>query len=275
MSSTQSARADFEPGPEPRLLQTHDILCVRASNPGPYTLSGTNSWLAGRSPTWLIDPGPLQSEHVWRLGEAIEARGGLGGIALTHDHRDHTQALAAVRAQHPAPVAAGSGEADVRLSDGMRFGPLQAVATPGHAPDHFALVGFDACFSGDAVLGEGSVFVAPYPSALVGYLDALRRLRERGDFSVICPGHGPVVWDPLAKLDEYVSHREERERRLLAALGEGLRSTQELLDAAWSDVPAQLRAGAQATLAAHLDKLASEGALPAGVARPAHTLGDA
>jgi glyoxylase-like metal-dependent hydrolase (beta-lactamase superfamily II) len=273
VSTTRPVGADFEPGPEPRLLETHDILCVRAANPGPYTLSGTNSWLVGRSPTWLIDPGPLQREHVARLSRAIEARGGLGGVALTHDHRDHSDAVQAVRAEHPAPLAAGRGEADVLLADGVRFGPLQAVASPGHAPDHFALVGSDACFTGDAVLGEGSVFISPHPGAMASYLEALRRLRERGDFSVICPGHGPVVWDPRAKLDEYVHHREERERSLRAALGAGLRSTQELLDAAWSDVPAALRAGAQATLAAHLDKLESEGALPEGVERPAHTLG--
>jgi glyoxylase-like metal-dependent hydrolase (beta-lactamase superfamily II) len=269
VSTTQSARAESEPGPEPRLLASHDILCVRADNPGPYTLTGTNSWLAGRSPTWLVDPGPPQREHVQRLSTAIEQRGRLGGIVLTHGHGDHSGALQALRAEHPAQLAAASGEPDVRLVDGTRFGPLQAVATPGHAPDHFALVGFRACFSGDAVLGEGSVFIAPDASAMTSYLQALRRLRERDDFDVICPGHGPVVWDPRAKLDEYLHHREERERRLLAALRDGLRSTQELLDAAWSDVPPELRGGAQATLAAHLDKLASEGELPAGVERPA------
>jgi glyoxylase-like metal-dependent hydrolase (beta-lactamase superfamily II) len=273
VSTTQTARADFDPVPEPRLLESHDILCVRADNPGPYTLAGTNSWLAGRSPTWLIDPGPLQREHVQRLSSAIAARGGLGGIVLTHDHGDHSQALEAVRAEHPAPLAAARGEADMRLQDGTRFGPLEAVATPGHAPDHFALVGLRACFTGDAVLGEGSVFISPHPSAMASYLRALANLRERSDFDVICPGHGPVVWDPRAKLEEYTRHREERERRLLAALGEGLRSTQELLDAAWSEVPARLRAGAQATLAAHLDKLQAEGALPAGVERPTAVMG--
>jgi glyoxylase-like metal-dependent hydrolase (beta-lactamase superfamily II) len=272
VSTTQPARSEFDEGPESRLLHSHDILCLCASNPGPYTLSGTNSWLAGRSPTWLVDPGPLQREHVRRLSEAIEDRGGLGGIALTHDHGDHSEAVAAVRAEHPAPLAAGRGEADVVLTDGTRFGPLQAVATPGHAPDHFAFVGMDACFSGDAVLGQGSVFIAPYPSAMASYLDALRQLRKRADFSVICPGHGPVVWEPQAKLDEYIHHREERERRLVAALHDGLRGTHELLDAAWSDVPPQLRGGAQATLAAHLDKLEAEGALPAGVERPASPL---
>ncbi len=96
------------------------------------------------------------------------------------------------------------------------------------------------CFTGDAVLGEGSVFVAPDPGALAGYLDGLRRLRER-DLDVLCPGHGPPIWEPEAKLEQYIAHRLERERLLLAALAAGRRTTAELLDAAWADVPAELR----------------------------------
>ena len=126
------------------------------------------------------------------------------------------------------------------------------------------------CFTGDAVLGEGSVFIAPDPGALAGYLDGLRGLRER-DLDVLCPGHGPPIWDPRAKLDEYIDHRLERERLLLAALAAGRRSTAELLDAAWSDVPAELRPVAAVSLRAHLDKLEDEasaargcGAVPAG-----------
>jgi glyoxylase-like metal-dependent hydrolase (beta-lactamase superfamily II) len=163
-------------------------------------------------------------------------------------------------------LAAGRGPADVELSDGDRFGPFEALYTPGHAPDHFALIVDDVCFSGDAVLGEGSVFVAPDPGALVGYLDALARLRER-DLEVICPGHGPPIWTPRERLTEYIEHRLDRERRLLAAIAEGRRSTEELLDAAWSDVPEQLRPLAAVTLAAHLDKLAEEGLLPLPFAR--------
>ncbi len=83
------------------------------------------------------------------------------------------------------------------------------------------------------------------------------------------PGTGPVVEDPAAKLDEYVAHRRERERRLLEALGAGARSVSELLDGAWSEVPEILRPAATVTLAAHLDKLDDEGRLPAGVERPA------
>jgi glyoxylase-like metal-dependent hydrolase (beta-lactamase superfamily II) len=132
---------------------------------------------------------------------------------------------------------------------------------PGHAPDHFALIYDRACFTGDAVLGEGSVFIAPDRGALAAYLAGLRRLRER-DLDVLCPGHGSPIWEPRAKLDQYIDHRLERERLLIVALAEGRRSIEELLDAAWSDVPAELRPVAAVSLRAHLDKLADEHRLP-------------
>jgi glyoxylase-like metal-dependent hydrolase (beta-lactamase superfamily II) len=255
-------------GHEPQLLRSRDILCVRAPNPGPFTLSGTNTWLVGRAPTWIVDPGPLIDAHLALLESAIEARGGLGGIALTHDHRDHSEAAQTLRAAHHVPLAGARGGVDVQLAEGARFGRFAAVSTPGHAPDHFALLSAGACFSGDAVLGQGSVFIWPDPGAMSGYLRALARLRARGDLEVICPGHGPVVWDANAKLDEYLAHRAERERRLIEALGEGQRSVAELLDRVWAEVPEVLRPAARVTLAAHLDKLEEEGALPPGVERP-------
>jgi glyoxylase-like metal-dependent hydrolase (beta-lactamase superfamily II) len=261
-ATLQKARHEID------LLPGHDILGVTAPNPGPLTLAGTNTWLVGRSPTFLIDPGPLIDEHLERLFVAIEARGGLGGVALTHDHRDHREALETLLARHPAPLAAGRGEVDVTLAEDVRFGPLQAVFTPGHAPDHFALLADGACFTGDAVLGDGSVFISPHPGAMSGYLLALTRLRLREDFEVLCPGHGPLVWDARAKLDRYIDHRLDRENRLIMALGEGRRTVQELLDAVWSEVPDVLRGAATATLAAHLDKLDDDALLPEGVERP-------
>jgi len=244
------------------------VVGIRAANPGPLTLSGTNSWIAGRDPAWLIDPGPALPEHLAELDQEIGLRGGLGGIALTHDHADHAEAVPLVRERHSgAAVAAARGQVEVQLADGDSFGPPTALAVPGHAPDHLVYLWDDLAFTGDAVLGEGSVFIAPDPGALRGYLNGLSTLRLR-PLALILPGHGPIVDEPMAKLDHYISHRLDRERRLIDALAGGKRSVREPLDDAWSEVPPALRPPAALTLAAHLDKLEDEGRLPAGVERP-------
>jgi glyoxylase-like metal-dependent hydrolase (beta-lactamase superfamily II) len=140
-------------------------------------------------------------------------------------------------------------------------GPFTALATPGHSPDSVCLLLGGACFTGDTVLGTGSVFIAPGEGSLSAYLDSLRRLREL-DLEVLCPGHGPYVWDPHRKLDEYIDHRLDRERRLVAALEAGLRDRDDLLDEVWADAPGELRPAAALTLEAHLEKLREEGRLP-------------
>lgn len=258
--SEEKSRAD--------LLEHYGVLLVRAPNPGPLTLSGTNSWVVGRNPAWVVDPGPLLDEHLEALYEAIDERGGLGGAVLTHDHRDHSEAAQTIASRYGVPLAAGRGDVDVALTEGVRFGPFTAVATPGHAADHYALIADGACFTGDAVLGTGSVFISPYRGAMAGYLHGLTRLRLREDFNVLCPGHGPPVWDARGRLEQYAAHRIDRENHLITALGEGRLTVKELLDAVWWDVPAQLRPAAEATLAAHLDKLEEDQALPLGVERP-------
>jgi glyoxylase-like metal-dependent hydrolase (beta-lactamase superfamily II) len=234
-------------------LPGHDVVGIRADNPGPLTLSGTNSWIVGRDPAWLIDPGPALDDHLRALGAELTARGGLGGIALTHSHWDHAQAAPAMRERFGDAI--------------LGAGPLETLALPGHAPDHVVYLYEDIAFSGDAVLGEGSVFIAADPGAMAGYLEGLAHLRARQP-ALIAPGHGPLVSDPDAKLAEYIAHRTEREQRLIGALAAGGRSVDELLDAAWTEVPEPLRPAAAITLAAHLDKLESEGRLPQGVERP-------
>lgn len=247
-------------------LAAHDVALVRAANPGPFTLSGTNTWVVGRDPAWVVDPGPVVAGHVDEVLAEGERRGGVGGVALTHDHADHGEAVADLRerAGNPPLGAARAPTGATPLGDGDRFGPFAVVATPGHAPDHLAFVAGPVCFTGDAVLGEGSVFIAPDPGALRGYLAGLERLRAL-PLELLCPGHGPPVLQPAAKLGEYVEHRLDRERRLLAALQRGLRTEDELLDAAWDDAPSTLRGAAAVTLRAHLDKLREEGRLPPGV----------
>ena len=227
-------------------LADHGIVLVRADNPSPLTLTGTNTWIVDH---WVVDPGPAIDAH---LDAVVAAAGEVEGVALTHDHEDHVEGLPGLlsRVGDVPVVSARQGAAD-----GQTFGPLRVVALPGHSDDHLAFVAGRAAFVGDAVLGEGSVFVS---GDLAGYLDGLRRLRAL-DLAVLCPGHGEPIWDVAGKLDGYVEHRLDRERRLVEALDRGLRTEDELLDAAWSDAPASLRPFAAMSLRAHLEKLREEG----------------
>jgi glyoxylase-like metal-dependent hydrolase (beta-lactamase superfamily II) len=245
-------------------LPGHDAVGIRADNPGPLTLSGTNTWIYGREPAWLIDPGPALPEHIDAISAEIDERGGLGAVLLTHDHPDHAEAVPEIVMRFsPVPLAAARGPVTTMLEDGERYGPFEVVASPGHAPDHLAFVVGDLAFTGDAVLGEGSVFVA---GQMAEYLGALRLLHARR-LTVIAPAHGPVVLDPRAKLSEYIDHRLAREAALVSALAEGKRTIHDLLDAAWADAPEVLRPAAAVTLEAHLQKLDGEGRLPEGVQR--------
>ena len=121
------------------------------------------------------------------------------------------------------------------------------------------------CFSGDTLLGEGSVFVPSGGGGLAGYLAALEQLR-RLELEVICPGHGPIVWEPRERITQYIEHRLEREQKVLDAIAAGATTDDEILERAWDDAPIDtvpvLRVAASATLQAHLEKLREEGRLP-------------
>ena len=230
------------------------VVRVRADNPSALTLEGTNTYLVEG---WVIDPGPPDDDsHVAAVFEA--AGGRLEGIAITHAHSDHDGAAAALAER-------AGGVPVVRASEGDAAGPLRAIATPGHSRDHVAYLYDDrVAFTGDAVAGRGSVFIAADGGGLGPYLDGLRRLRDL-ELEALLPGHGPVVNDARAKLDEYIEHRLDRERKLLHALDSGLRDRDDLLDTAWDDVDwslsPHLRWAAGQTLDAHLEKLRAEGRL--------------
>lgn len=224
---------------------------MRADNPSPLTLDGTNTYVADG---WVVDPGPDDDAHLRAVLDA--AGGAIEGIVLTHIHLDHSAGAAALaRMVGGVPVLHPGG------GDGS--GPFDVVPSPGHSPDSVCLVRERVCFTGDTVLGEGSVFIPGDGGGLAGYLAALERLRQM-DLEAICPGHGPVVWEPAERVAHYIDHRLERERRVIDAIKAGARTDDEILDAAWSDAPLDLpmiRAAAAATLQAHLDKLRDEGRL--------------
>jgi glyoxylase-like metal-dependent hydrolase (beta-lactamase superfamily II) len=228
-----------------------DVERLTAPNPGPMTLEGTNTYVVGRDPAVVIDPGPDDARHVEAVRRAAAARGGVGAVLLTHDDADH---LAGVELLGVEPARPAEGEAVAGLT---------AIATPGHAAEHLCFLLGDACFCGDLILGEGSTIVGPrrMGGSLADYMESLRKL-QRLELGVLYPGHGPEVHDPQAKIAEYIAHRQDREDRLAAALDRGERSREALLAEVWDDVPEQLRPAAAIAMEAQLEKLDDEGRMP-------------
>lgn len=267
-----------------------EVVRIRAPNPGPMTLSGTNTYVVGSQPAWVIDPGPADPGHIAEVRDVAEARGGIGGVVLTHSHLDHNEGVAMLGAGLACGHAEGFDDVAAMLgrqveppravvgAEGEVVGPFRAFATPGHATDHAVFLletgsrhaeapdatASPVVFCGDLVLGEGSTIVPPHAGggSLADYMRSLELLVGLGA-ALICPGHGPWITDPAAKVAEYAAHRRERERLLVAALDAGRRSSDELLDAAWSDVPEPMRPAAALALRAHLEKLEEESRLPA------------
>jgi glyoxylase-like metal-dependent hydrolase (beta-lactamase superfamily II) len=214
------------------------------------TLEGTNTYLYGADPCTVIDPGDEDPGHLEAVRAAAGERGGIGLVLLTHSHRDHSEG------------AGGLGAEVVLPGGGETHAGLRVLATPGHAADHVCFLTDDGvCFSGDLVLGLGSTIVPPGGGSLAAYMDSLALLVAE-PIELICPGHGPWITDPAAKLAEYVEHRQMRERRLLAALERGERSRASLLAEAWDDIPVELAPMAAMAMEAHLEKLEAEGRLP-------------
>jgi glyoxylase-like metal-dependent hydrolase (beta-lactamase superfamily II) len=240
------------------------------------TLEGTNTYVVGSNPAYVIDPGPAEESHLDAVRAAAEDRGGIAGVLLTHSHADHSAAVPMLGAPllfgkvGAGDEASGEPRAERRsagselAAEPGRVGPFEALPTPGHATDHVCFVLGQVGFCGDLVLGHGSSFVPPDGGSLAAYLDSLERMRA-ADLELLCPGHGPYIEDPEAKLDEYLEHRLMRERRLLAELERGERSRVRLLDRVWEDVPNELRPAAAVVMQAHLEKLEAEGRLPKGV----------
>jgi len=238
------------------------IVRVLAPNPGPFTLEGTNTWIVGRDPAVVIDPGPDDEGHLQAV--AKEA-GAVGAILVTHGHPDHAPGTPRLSELTGAGVHAfRPAEGTERLRDmqivAIGEANLRVLHTPGHTADHVAFLaeGTGAMFTGDTVLGRGTAIIDLAEGGdLAQYLQSLRRMREARP-RVIYPGHGPTVFDGIGKIREYEAHRAMRERQVLDALATGPHTIGELVTEIYADVPSSLHPAAAVQLQALMTKLERE-----------------
>lgn len=260
---------------------------VIADNPGPFTFTGTGTYIVGRdapgAAVAVIDPGPLDDAHLAALLEAVRGQT-VSHVLVTHTHRDHAPLArpfaAAVggapilAARPPLHAVHASGAPDE--SDDESFAPdvilaggevldgdgwtLEALATPGHASNHmaFALREENALFSGDHVMGWSTTVVAPPDGDMTDYMASLDAVIAR-KFDTLWPTHGAPVTDPAPFLDAYRAHRLEREAQVLARLRAGDRTVAEMVPTLYAAVDPRLWPAASLSVWAHLIGLVRQG----------------
>jgi glyoxylase-like metal-dependent hydrolase (beta-lactamase superfamily II) len=254
------------------MVGSRRICLVRAPNPSAMTLSGTNSYLidCGNGEAICIDPGPLIERHIDALiARAEQMKCRITLICLTHTHPDHAPASIPLSERTGAPVAAHADcefphARDLRDGDEVRIGDtaLAIIAAPGHTFDH--LVYYEprerALFTGDVVLGEGYVVIAPPNGAMRPYLQTLQRLLDEfPQAATIYGGHGDPVYDPQTKLRDYLAHRRSRESEILKTLEKGPQTIPDLVRTIYRDTNRVLWPAAARQLLAYLIAMEQEG----------------
>jgi glyoxylase-like metal-dependent hydrolase (beta-lactamase superfamily II) len=256
-------------------------------NPGPFTFTGTGTYIVGRPDTGagvaVIDPGPLDQAHLQALVAAVEGRR-VSHVLVTHTHRDHAPLarpfadavggppILAMRP--PAHETHGSGRLDedeaeafapdVILTGGERIAgdgwTLSALATPGHASNHmaFALEEENALFSGDHVMGWATSVVAPPDGDMADYMRSLDAVIA-GGFDTLWPTHGAPVTEPEAFLLALRAHRLEREAQILGRVDAGETTIGAMVPGLYAAVDPGLWPAASLSVLAHLIKLVDEG----------------
>ena len=246
---------------------------VRAPNPGPMTLDGTNTWVL-RAPdapsAVVVDPGPLDLRHL----EAVAAAGPVELVLLTHSHPDHAEGArrfaqlvgAPVAAADPAHVCGAELLDRVATLDagGLR---IEVRPTPGHTADSVSFVVAAtsagapvaaAVLTGDTVLGRGTTVVAHPAGVLADYLRSLELLGDCAGARLL-PGHGPVREDVAEVASAYLAHRQERLHQVRAALAGGATTAADVVDVVYADVDPRLRAAAELSVRAQLAYLRGTG----------------
>jgi glyoxylase-like metal-dependent hydrolase (beta-lactamase superfamily II) len=238
-----------------------NIRRITAPNPGPLTLSGTQTYLIGA--TAVLDPGPNIASHVAAIHAALPK---LDTILITHRHADHAPAAVPLKELTGARIIAPRDvldEVDQRVADGemltIEGETVEVIATPGHTNEHvcYLTAGGDL-FTGDTVLGEGTTAIFPPDGHMGDYLRSLALLRSRNP-KRIYPAHGPIREDAVALIEQYIAHRLERERQVLEAVEQGATSVAEMRKRIYPELDPRLNRAAEIQIEAHLIKLREEG----------------
>jgi len=264
---------------------------VIADNPGPFTFTGTGTYIIGRaapgSAVAIIDPGPLDDAHLSALLQAVEGQR-VSHILVTHTHRDHAPlARPFAEAVGGAPILAArppvhtihastaldeddddSFQPDVILNGGERLTgdgwTIEAMATPGHASNHLAFILEDenALFSGDHVMGWSTTVVAPPDGDMNAYMASLDAVIARR-FDTIWPTHGAPITEVQPFLEAYKAHRLDREAQILARVLSGDRRISDMVPALYAAVDQRLWPAASLSVWAHLIALERSGRVKA------------
>jgi glyoxylase-like metal-dependent hydrolase (beta-lactamase superfamily II) len=232
-------------------------MLIPAGNPSEWTgPTGNNTWLiTGREPA-LVDAGTGLPEHVDAVARALDGAP-LARVFVTHWHPDHVKGLPALKDRWPGLAVVESGGEPQPAGDGV----LEIVPTPGHAPDHLCFYDRAAgdLYCGDLARRGGTIVIpASRGGDLRAYLMSLRRVRDLHPKRLL-PGHGPIVDDPEALIDEYIAHREQREQQILKAILEGARTVPDIVRRVYPALPESLSDAAAESVRAHLMKLRDEG----------------
>ena len=239
------------------------MIALAALNASEWTgPTGNITYLFPGPPSILVDAGVGNRAHIEAIDRALDGRP-LDLVLLTHSHSDHVAGLPALAERWPHLSV--RGELGDPLTDGETFTSadvhLRAVHPPGHAPDHYCLVveaSNEICCGDLARLGGTVVIPATRGGNLREYLESLRRIRALQPLRLL-PAHGPIIEDPAAVIDEYIAHREMRERQVIAALDAGLDSVDAIAAHIYAGLSPTMLEAAKETVIAHLEKLREEG----------------